>query len=107
VTVTSTSDIGGSKSTGSNPRSALGYAGRNHYFFLTTDIYGSNRSARGCEFTMLDLANFLLSKGCTYAYNMDGGGSASMYVASEGSGLVNNNTYSYERDLSDIVYVYD
>lgn len=105
VTVTSSSAIGGAKSTGSNPRTAIGYAGTNHYFFLTTDIYGSSRSTKGCEFSLIDLGNFLLAKGCTYAYNLDGGGSASMYVASEGSGLVNDNTYSYERDLSDIIYV--
>jgi|GEM_PF-812597 exopolysaccharide biosynthesis protein len=107
VAVTSSSEIGSATSAGSNPRSAIGYLGLNHYYFLSTDIYGSNRQIHGCEFSLVDLGNFLLKLGCTYAYNLDGGGSASMYVASEGSGLVNNNTYSYERDLSDIIYVYE
>jgi exopolysaccharide biosynthesis protein len=107
VTVTSSSNIGGARSTGSNPRTAIGYAGVNHYFFLTTDVYGGNRSATGCEFSLIDLGNFLLAKGCTYAYNLDGGHTSSMYVASEGSGMVNDNTYGKEYTISDIIYVYD
>jgi len=101
LAVDETSEIDG-KNTSADPRTAIGYVNSKHFFFLTSDILGSRNSGYG--FLLYDLANLLLGKGCTFAYNLDGGGSATMYVESEG-GVVNDNTYGYERDLSDMIYV--
>lgn len=101
LVVTPKSEIEG-KNTAADPRTAIGFVDSKHFFFLTTDINGTRGTGSG--FLLYDLANLLLGEGCTFAYNLDGGGSATMYVESEG-GVVNDNTYGYERTLSDMVYV--
>lgn len=95
IAVTTTEEITG-QSSGANQRSAIGYAGTNHFFFLTTEIYGDRSSGSG--FSLYQLASVLQDAGCTYAYNLDGGGTASLYYDS--SVVVTPN-----RKLGDIIYV--
>lgn len=86
------------RSKSNNQRTALGYVGTNHFYFLTTEVSGGRNSKSSSSFSLYDLAEFLQELGCTYAYNLDGGGSVSMYADGE---------YPIEasRKLGDIVYV--
>ena len=56
--------------------------------------------------SLLELAEFMQSLGVETAYNLDGGGSSTMYFMGE---IVNNPTTSgrkiSEREVSDIVYI--
>jgi len=88
------------RSKSDNQRTALGYAGNNHFYFLTTEVSGGRNSKSSSSFSLYNLAEFFKELGCTYAYNLDGGGSVSMYV---------NGDYPIEADrkLGDIIYVVD
>lgn len=86
------------RSKSDNQRTALGYVGTNHFYFLTTEVSGGRNSKSSSSFSLYDLAEFFQELGCTYAYNLDGGGSVSMYADGE---------YPIEasRKLGDIIYV--
>lgn len=85
-----------------NPRTAIGRIDDLHYVFVTVD--GRTEKSRGL--TVYELADFLESLGVTVAYNLDGGGSATMYFNGR---VVNQPTYKgkeiEERKVSDIVYI--
>ncbi len=59
---------------GRHPRTALGYNDNNEIILATVD--GRNISYKGV--TQTELANIMLSLGCTNAINLDGGGSTTM-----------------------------
>ena len=85
-----------------NPRTAIGMISPLHYLFVVTD--GRNDDNEGL--TVRELAEFMLECGVQYAYNLDGGGSSTMYF----NGRVINNPgtnskKTKEREVSDIVYV--
>ena len=85
----------------SNPRTAIGQIGPLHYVFIVSD----GRTDQSAGLTLLQLANFMQSLGCENAYNLDGGGSSTMYFMGK---IVNNPTdgwYNGERKVSDIVYI--
>ncbi len=86
------------QSMSNNQRTAIGYAGDNHYYFLSTEVSGSRNSSRSGSFSLYDLASLLSELGCQYAYNLDGGGSAAFYA--NGTSFVEPN-----RNLGDIIYV--
>ena len=83
-------------------RPAIGRIDDLHYVFVTVD--GRTEKSRGL--TVYELADFLESLGVTVAYNLDGGGSATMYFNGR---VVNQPTYKgkeiEERKVSDIVYI--
>lgn len=85
-----------------NPRTAIGFVDNLHYVFVTVD--GRTEESRGL--TIHELARFMESLGVTTAYNLDGGGSATMYFNGR---VVNQPTYKgkeiEERKVSDIVYI--
>ena len=85
-----------------NPRTAIGLIDNLHYVFVTVD--GRTEESRGL--TVHELAKFMESLGVTTAYNLDGGGSATMYFNGR---VVNQPTYKgkeiEERKVSDIVYI--
>ncbi len=91
-----------SVATSSNPRTAIGIVDSLHYVFLVSDGRTSNNKG----LSLLQLAEFMHSQGCTTAYNLDGGGSSTMYFNGE---IVNNPVASgsktSERLVSDIVYI--
>ena len=99
VSVTESEEVG--KAMASNPRTAIGMIAANHYVFVVSD--GRTDASEGLS--LYQLAQFMEKLGVTTAYNLDGGGSSTMYF--NGS-VVNNPTTNgriSERGVSDIVYI--
>lgn len=90
------------QATYSNPRTAIAMVDELHYLMVVSD----GRTDRSAGLTLYQLAEFLQSKGATLAYNLDGGGSSTMYfngrVVNE---PVNHGSTVSERSISDIVYI--
>ena len=86
----------------SNPRTAIGYLGNNHYVFVVSD----GRTSESAGLSLYELATFMKELGVTDAYNLDGGGSSTMVFKGE---IMNNPTTNgrsnQERSVSDIVYI--
>ena len=61
---------------GRNPRCAIGYTADNNLIMVVVD----GREETSVGMTLIELANFMKSIGCYNAMNLDGGGSAVMYV---------------------------
>lgn len=61
---------------GRNPRSAIGYTADNNLIMVAVD----GREGSSIGMTLMELASFMKSIGCTNALNLDGGGSTVMYV---------------------------
>lgn len=61
---------------GRNPRTAVGYTADNKLIIVTAD----GRESSSIGMTLVELANFMKSIGCTNAMNLDGGGSTVLYV---------------------------
>lgn len=100
ITVSQNEEVG--KAMASNPRTAIGIIDENHYVFVVSD----GRSSESSGLSLYQLAEFMDSLGVSTAYNLDGGGSSTMYF--NGS-VVNNPTTggskTKERSVSDIVYI--
>ncbi|WP_336787638.1 phosphodiester glycosidase family protein [Paenibacillus sp. MMO-177] len=84
----------------SNPRTGIGMIAPNHYVFVVVDGRSTGYS-RGM--TLTEFANLFKELGATEAYNLDGGGSSTMYF----KGRVVNNPLGKgnERGVSDIIYI--
>lgn len=86
----------------SNPRTAIGYYSSDHYCFVVSD----GRTSESEGLSLYELAQFMESLGVTSAYNLDGGGSSTMYFNGQ---IINNPTTNgnkiSERSVSDIIYV--
>jgi len=86
----------------SNPRTAIGYLGNNHYVFVVSD----GRTSESAGLSLYELASFMKELGVADAYNLDGGGSSTMVFKGE---IINNPTTNghsnQERSVSDIVYI--
>lgn len=99
LTVTKDSKV--NREMNSNPRTAIGQISELHYVFLVSD--GRTEQSKGLS--LYEMAQVLYDKGCTAAYNLDGGGSSTMVF----NGVVINNPTDgrgmYEREVSDIVYI--
>lgn len=100
VSVDEDTEVG--QATYSNPRTAIAIVDELHYLMVVSD----GRTDRSAGLTLYQLAHFLQSKGATMAYNLDGGGSSTMYfngrVVNE---PVNHGSTVSERSISDIVYI--
>jgi exopolysaccharide biosynthesis protein len=90
------------KAKASNPRTAIGVIDNLHYLFVVSD--GRTSASEGLS--LYQLANFMQSLNVKTAYNLDGGGSSTMYFNGT---VINNPTTSgrhiSERSVSDIVYI--
>lgn len=99
ISVSSNSEV--SQSMNSNPRTAIGMIAPLHYVFVVSD----GRTAQSQGLSLLQLAEVMRAYGCTEAYNLDGGGSATMVF----NGVVVNNPTDGrsfgERKVSDIIYI--
>jgi exopolysaccharide biosynthesis protein len=85
---------------GEQPRTAVGVIDENHLVFVVVDGRSDGYSD---GVTMTELAAILQGLGATTAYNIDGGGSSTMYFGGE---LVNNPLgKGEERATSDILYI--
>lgn len=84
----------------SNPRTGIGIISPNHYVFVVVD--GRSRSYSN-GMTLNQFSKLFEDLGCTDAYNLDGGGSSTMYFM----GRVVNNPLgkNQEREVSDIIYI--
>lgn len=91
-----------SRAKSSNPRTAIGIVGQNHYVFVASD--GRTSDSQGLS--LYELAEFMQSLGVTTAYNLDGGGSSTLYFNGQ---VVNQPTTNgkkiQERSVSDIVCI--
>lgn len=85
----------------SNPRTAIGQIDALHYVFVVSD----GRTSQSEGLSLYELAEVMQSLGCKVAYNLDGGGSSTMWFMGN---VVNNPTNGHsfkERSVSDIVYI--
>ena len=99
VTVGVNTEVG--KAMASNPRTAIGLIDANHFVFVVSD----GRTAESAGLSLYELATFMQSLGVKTAYNLDGGGSSTMYF---NGAVVNHPTTGgsiKERGISDIVYI--
>jgi exopolysaccharide biosynthesis protein len=84
---------------GEQPRTAVGIVDTNHLVLVVVDGRDAGYS-RGV--TMTELARIMQDLGATTAYNIDGGGSSTMYFNGE---VINRPSNGGERATSDILYV--
>ena len=100
VSVGANDEVG--RAMASNPRTAVGIIDDLHYVFVVSD----GRTAESEGLTLKELAEFMQKLGVKTAYNLDGGGSSTMWF---GGQVINNPTTSgssiKERKVSDIVYI--
>lgn len=84
----------------SNPRTAIGMVSPLHYVVVVSD----GRTDQSVGLSLYELAQVMQNAGATFAYNLDGGGSTTMYF---NGNVVNNPSSGHrsgEREVSDIVY---
>lgn len=99
IAVSESSEVG--QSMQSNPRTAIGQISENHYVIVVSE--GRTDDSEGLS--LYQLAEVFEGLGATTAYNLDGGGSTTLYF----NGEVVNQTVggsggSSERAVSDILY---
>lgn len=100
IAVDENTEVG--KAMASNPRTAIGIIDDCHYIIVVAD----GRSSESAGLSLYELAGIMKEYGCTTAYNLDGGGSSTLYFNGQ---VINNpttNGHSFqEREVSDIVYI--
>lgn len=100
VSVDEDDEVGRAKA--SNPRTAIGQVSDGHYMLVVAD----GRTDESAGLSLQELATFMKEElGVTCAYNLDGGGSSTLWYEGE---VVNNPTSGHgdkERNVSDIVYL--
>ena len=100
ISVTENDEVG--MAMASNPRTAIGYLGKNHYVFVVSD----GRTSESAGLSLYELASFMKSLGVVDAYNLDGGGSSTMVFKGEVINTPTTNGHSSEeRAVSDILYI--
>ena len=113
VAVNENEEVGVALSGNRNQRCAIGIISPCHYCFVVSD--GRNNESRGIS--LFNLGKIMKELHCETAYNLDGGGSATMYL-DDGTGNANGlgqlvNTPGQlegdstvkQREVSDIVYI--
>ena len=92
-------NIGNHSIQGDQPRTAVGVIDENHLVFVVVDGRDEGYS-KGV--TLTELAEIMTSLGAETAYNLDGGGSSTLYFNGE---VVNQPSNGGERATSDILYI--
>ncbi|HZJ40400.1 MAG TPA: phosphodiester glycosidase family protein [Demequina sp.] len=92
-------NIGNHSIQGDQPRTAIGMISANHFVFVVVD----GRSDANAGVTLPELAEIMTGLGATEAYNLDGGGSATM--VSEGQVVNDLSGKGDERGVSDILWI--
>ena len=100
IVVDTKSEVG--QSMASNPRTAIGIIDENHYIIIVSD----GRTSESEGLSLYQMAEIMKSYGVKTAYNLDGGGSSTLYFNGQviNKPTTNGNTIS-ERSVSDIVYI--
>lgn len=83
------------------PRTGIGQKGPLEYVILVVD----GRSDESVGMSLYDLAVELKDRGCYWGYNLDGGGSTTLYFS--GEVLNNPSDWNGERKITDILYFVD
>lgn len=99
IAVSTSDEVG--RAMADNPRTAIGVIDDLHYVVVVSD----GRTDESSGLTLYELAEVMKDYGATMAYNLDGGGSSTMYFNGQ---VVNKPTTSgsiSERAVSDIVYI--
>ena len=100
VVISQNEEVG--RAMANNPRTAIGMIDDLHYVLVVSD--GRTSASQGLS--LYELAQVLQQYGCSTAYNLDGGGSSTMYFNGR---IINNPTTNKnrtnERAVSDIIYV--
>lgn len=100
IAVDSSDEVG--KAMASNPRTAIGIVDDSTYIFVVSD----GRTSESKGLSLKQLAEFMKELNVTTAYNLDGGGSSTMYFNGQ---IINKPTTNgrniEEREVSDIVYL--
>ena len=99
ITVSSNSEVG--QSMASNPRTAIGIIDKNHYVIVVSD----GRTSESQGLSLYQLAQVMKSYGVKTAYNLDGGGSSTLYLNGKVINKPTTNGTISERAVSDIVYI--
>ena len=84
---------------GDQPRTAVGVIDDNHLVFVVVD---GRQSGYSEGVTLTELADIFVDLGAKTAYNLDGGGSSTMFFDGE---VVNSPSNGGERATSDILYI--
>lgn len=85
----------------SNPRTAIGIIDDKHYVFVVSD--GRTDVSKGLS--LMQLAECMKELGCKQAYNLDGGGSTTMYFDGTVMNVTTSGSKIEERKVSDILYI--
>ena len=100
IGVDSSDEVG--KAMASNPRTVIGIIDDSTYVFVVSD----GRTSESQGLSLKQLAEFMKELNVTTAYNLDGGGSSTMYFNGQ---IINKPTTNgrniEEREVSDIVYL--
>lgn len=100
ISVDENDEVG--KAMASNPRTAIAQIEPFHYLFVVSD----GRTSESEGLSLYQLAEFLSKHNVTCAYNLDGGGSSTMYFNNK---IINKPTTRgndiHERRVSDIVFI--
>lgn len=99
IVVDTNSEVGQSMS--SNPRTAIGIIDENHYIIIVSD----GRTSESQGLSLYELAEVMKSYGVKTAYNLDGGGSSTLYFNGQVINKPTTNGNISERAVSDIVYI--
>ena len=100
ISVSSSDEVG--KAMSENPRTAIGIIDETHYIIVVSD----GRTSESAGLSLYQLAQVMESYQVQTAYNLDGGGSSTLYFNGE---VINKPTTDgnsiQERKVSDIVYI--
>lgn len=100
IAVSESSEV--KQSMSSNPRTAIGQIGTNHYVIIVSE--GRTDDSQGLS--LYQLAEQFESLGAITAYNLDGGGSSTLYFNGEViNQTVGGSSGGNERSVSDIIYL--
>ena len=100
ISVDTNTEVGQAMS--SNPRTSIGIIDENHYIIIVSD----GRTSESKGLSLYQMAEVMKSYGVKTAYNLDGGGSSTLYFNGQ---VINKPTTGgskiSERAVSDIVYI--
>ena len=99
IVVDTNSEVG--QSMASNPRTAIGIIDENHYIIVVSD----GRTSESQGLSLYELAEVMKSYGVKTAYNLDGGGSSTLYFNGQVINKPTTNGNISERTVSYIVYI--
>lgn len=85
---------------GKQPRTGIGILGKNHLLIVAVDGRAEGYS---CGMTFSEFAQVFINYGCRLAYNLDGGGSVTMYRKGK---ILNRPGLGRERRISDMIYIH-